>query len=142
MDREVNLRGDILTVVIVAMQAMLTRRSGASDGPFPEADRRGYQKLYEARSTSALIPGIEGAHRGEIYTLAKLPLHSKMGIVRMHLRHIEDCTAATAREKHYSALAWFLRLKAQQECPGAGGAASGRPHCSTNRRRRAGAARS
>jgi hypothetical protein len=44
----------------------------------------------------------------------------KMAIVHMHLRHVEDCTAVTAREKHYDAL-WgeaccrFLRTKAQQE---------------------------
>jgi hypothetical protein len=44
----------------------------------------------------------------------------KMAIVHMHLRHVEDCTAATAREKHYDALGGearvrFLRSKAQQE---------------------------
>ena len=54
--------------------------------------------------------------RGDLYTL-----HShgdKMGIVRLYLRHVEDCTAATARERHYDALggeacARFLRSKAQ-----------------------------
>jgi len=35
VDGEVNLRGDIWTVVIVAMQAMLTRRAGARDGRPP-----------------------------------------------------------------------------------------------------------
>jgi len=52
-------------------------------------------------------PGVEGGHRGEIRTLAKLPMHShgdKMAIVHMHLRDVEDCSAATAREKHYDAL--------------------------------------
>jgi len=52
----------------------------------------------------------------------------KMALVHMHLRHVEDCTAATAREKHYDALrekhydarrgeacCRFLRTKAQQE---------------------------
>ena len=38
VDGEVNLRGDILTVVIVAMRAMLTRRSSVPDGTSPEAD--------------------------------------------------------------------------------------------------------
>ena len=32
MDGEVNLQGDIWTVVIVAMQAMLTPRPGVPDG--------------------------------------------------------------------------------------------------------------
>jgi hypothetical protein len=48
--------GDILTVVIVAMRAMLTRRSSVPDGTFPEADRRGYEKFCEARSIQGLSP--------------------------------------------------------------------------------------
>ena len=123
VDGEVNLQGDIWTVVIVAMQAMLTPRPGVPDGTPAPADRGGYEKFYEARSIIRLVPGAEGGHRGEIHTLAKLPMHShgdKMAIVHMHLRHIEDLPAVTAREKYYDALGGeaccrFLRTKAQQE---------------------------
>ena len=123
VDGEVNLRGDILTVGFVAMRAMLTRRSSVPDGTSPEADRRGYEKFYEALSIPELIPGAEDGHRGEIHVLAKLPMHShgdKMAIVHMHLRHVEDCAAVTAREKHYDALGGeafcrFLRTKAKRE---------------------------
>jgi len=122
-DGEVNLRADVWTVVVVAMQAMLARRASAGDVASDEADRRGYEKFFEARSIPGLIPGVKGAHRGEFHTLAKMPMHShgdKMVIVRLHLRHVEDCTAATAREKHYDALggeacARFLRTKEKQE---------------------------
>ena len=120
VDGEVNLRGEIMTVVIVAMRAMLTRRPSA-DGT--EDGRRGYEKFFEARTIPGLVPGCVGAHRGEFHTLAKLPMHShgdKMAVVCLHLRHVEDCTAAEAREKHYDALggeacARFLRRKEQQE---------------------------
>jgi hypothetical protein len=43
----------------------------------------------------------------------------KMALIHLHLRHLEDCTAATAREKHYDTLggacARFLRMKEKQE---------------------------
>lgn len=112
--------GEIMTVVIVAMRAMLTRRPSA-DGT--EDGRRCYEKFFEARTIPGLVPGRVGAHRGEFHTLAKIPMHShgdKMALVCLHLRHVEDCTAAEAREKHYDALggeacARFLRRKEQQE---------------------------
>ena len=120
VDGEVNLRGEIMTVDIVAMRAMLTRRPNA-DGT--EDGRQGYEKFFEARTIPGLVPGRVGTHRGEFHTLAKLPMHShgdKMAVVCLHLRHVEDCTAAEAREKHYDALggeacARFLRRKEQQE---------------------------
>jgi len=51
--------------------------------------------------------------------VTKLP-GDKMALVHLHLRHVEDCTAATARGKHYDALggeacARFLRMKERQE---------------------------
>ena len=98
---------------------MVTRPN--ADGT--EIGRQGYEKFFEARTIPGLLPGCVGAHRGEFQTLAKVPMHShgdKMAVVCLHLRHVEDCTAAEAREKHYDALGGeacirFLHLKAQQE---------------------------
>ena len=59
VDGEVNLRGEIMTVVIVAMKEMLTRRPNA-DGT--EDGRQGYEKFdaqaktkYEYKSTATTI---------------------------------------------------------------------------------------
>ena len=118
-DGEVCLSGHVLTVVIVAMHAMMRLRPGASHGD--GMNRRAYVKYFEARSIPRLGP--DGPHRPDIHALARIPIHShgdKWAIVLVHLRHVEDCEAVVAREKYYDELggeqcARFLRFKERQQ---------------------------
>jgi len=113
-DGESSLHRELLTIIVVAMHAMLTPRPP----PRPARSRRGYVKYFEARSVDKETEG-----RADIYALAKLPLHSHGDpwvVVHMHLRHVEDCTNIQARERHYDALGGepvcqWLRMKELQE---------------------------
>jgi len=107
------------TIVIVAMVAMLTRRPGNGAAGRVKG-RRNYNKFYEARSITDRPR--KPRTRPDIHALGKLPVRVRgdpWAAVVLHLVHVEDCSAAEARERYYDELGGepccqFLRTKERQ----------------------------